>query len=153
MLKACCHFFIALIFSVCTYTVSAGEHLANDDSLSGVGISCLVQEPVSSDACQAASQSLPDEPGPLLNTQSTQFFLSISRRVVSTDNCADQGIAPSYYLLVAFLPPPLLAMATQAQHPEPTQSHWTGHASSSPSRLSAWKEANTLYSHIHTRTT
>ncbi|MDO6688080.1 MULTISPECIES: hypothetical protein [unclassified Agarivorans] len=148
MLRYWYQLFIALLFSLCVNMVSADEYLSHSEKWHDVETPLVLEEAVFT---HPESAPLTDEHGPLLNSTSGHYFLSISRKLVSTDNCADQGVVPEYFLLIAFLSPPLLQLATQAQRPLATQLHWTSHTAQSRSRLSGWKEANTLYSQKHTR--
>ncbi|MCJ2376932.1 hypothetical protein LNL84_08800 [Vibrio sp. ZSDZ34] len=81
----------------------------------------------------------------------TPYFASLLRRVMSGDNCATLGVKPDYYLLIAFMPPQLLASALSTiELPESTL-YWVNSNATSPSRLSGWKDSNALYAHDHAR--
>ncbi len=90
-----------------------------------------------------------NEEGSSLTNHSSHYFISIQRRITSIDRCATQGVEPTYHLLVAFNPPPLLELAMQPKRPVAQQLHWTNQLTAHSSRISGWKESNLLYSHIH----
>ncbi|WP_220718454.1 hypothetical protein [Agarivorans litoreus] len=137
---------------MCSYTASANECPVADTSWYKGGQAQLEEASVLGAVdLLYLPEPLSDEQEPYLNSLSAGYFLSSSRRVMSNDNRADQGAAPEYVLLIAFLTPPLLALATKAQRPPASQLHWTSHASSCSSRISCWKDANTLYSQKHSR--
>ncbi|WP_221076607.1 hypothetical protein [Agarivorans aestuarii] len=148
MIKSWYHLFIALSFSLCVNMVSADEYLTYSEASFSDEVQFVLDSP---DSSAKKSAPLSNQPAPILDTTSSHYFLSLSRKLVSTDKCADQGLKPEYFLLIAFLSPPLLDMATQAQRPPTTQEHWASHFNYSRSRLSGWKEANTLYSQGHIR--
>ncbi|MGF1701317.1 hypothetical protein L4D09_13545 [Photobacterium makurazakiensis] len=85
------------------------------------------------------------------NEMSDGYILNALRRIMSSDQYASVGISPNYDLVMAFLPPPLLEIALTSDSLPKTQSHWTSRVSVSLSRLSGWKDGNTLYSHNHPR--
>ncbi|MGF1722499.1 hypothetical protein L4D20_20940 [Vibrio kyushuensis] len=78
------------------------------------------------------------------------YFLSATRRILSADNCVGFDIEPEYFLLVAFSPPLLLEIAKQQVATPEKSLHWTSHITTK-SRLSGWKESNTIYSQFNSQ--
>ncbi|WP_133126122.1 hypothetical protein [Vibrio sp. 10N.286.49.B3] len=85
-----------------------------------------------------------------LNDYQVLYFLASTNRIISSDHCAGQGTEPDYHLLISFLSPYLLGIATSATDLPSPLFHWTSNIRLS-SRLSGWKESNLLYTHQHTR--
>ncbi|MCG9625584.1 hypothetical protein L1D34_12105 [Vibrio mediterranei] len=143
MVKHWYRLFLALMIAVCTHTVSADEYLTpNTSNLANTFITVDLSTTPSDDF-----NAPTDDSGSILNDYMGPLFLSSSRRVISDSWDADQKAAPDYHLLIAFLAPPLLALATRSTSLIPPQRHWTSRTQSAPSRVAGWKEANTLYAH------
>ncbi|MFA0087128.1 hypothetical protein [Vibrio sp. 10N.261.51.F12] len=140
--------FIAIIITMCTHFVSADEYVTFEPSSLESSISFALEE---NSVLDEFSDSMTDEDGSVLNDSAGPLFLSVSRRAITDATQSVQGLIPDYYLLIAFLPPPLLKIATTATSMTSPQLHWTSRISSAPSRLSGWKDANTLYTHQHAR--
>ncbi|MCL9777295.1 hypothetical protein [Vibrio methylphosphonaticus] len=135
--------------------MSATEYASFETSPHSTASTPLSLDLVQLNSTQLASDTLDsldtEDDGSALNDNISPFFLSVSRRIISDTNCSEYRADPEYLLLIAFLPPPLLEMATKPATILSTQMHWTSRVSASPSRLSGWKDANTLYSHQHAR--
>lgn len=93
----------------------------------------------------------PQTEQPLIERIDNFNFVNDARRVVSSDNRAGLGRIPNYYLLVAFMEPVFLHSFTTTVNTPKFVEHWTSQISSSISRVSGWKDGNSLYSHHHTR--
>lgn len=76
------------------------------------------------------------------------FGLLPYRRTSGSEGELSLKISPNYHLLVAFMPPPLLAIALQAT---PLPSINTLSCDNQPYHLSGWKQANLLYVFKHSR--
>ncbi|PFG58063.1 hypothetical protein ATG66_0593 [Vibrio sp. ES.051] len=72
------------------------------------------------------------------------------RRTSASDGVLSSSFKPNYFLLVAFLPPPLLALAWQTP-PLPLNGYESFKSQRSLYRLSGRKEANLLYVFTHGR--
>lgn len=107
----------------------------------------FIQDEIANDARVHAVTD--NDPGSDLTNHSSQYFASIQRRLTSTDRSATLGIEPTYHLLVAFNPPPLLQLAMEPRRPFAQHLHWTNQITTHASRLSGWKDSNLLYSHMH----
>lgn len=90
----------------------------------------------------------PEEAGWLINDPIAVQKGTLARRAIVDIAQPEQYNNPRYYLLVEFTPPQLLANATQIEPLCSQQQHWTSHISQQCSRLSGWKEANSLYRHL-----
>ena len=93
----------------------------------------------------------PQTEQPLVEQIDNFNFVNDARRLVSCDNRAGLGRIPNYYLLVAFMEPVFLHSITTTVHTPKFVDHWTSQISRSISRVSGWKDGNSLYSHHHTR--
>ncbi|MGF1749908.1 MULTISPECIES: hypothetical protein [Vibrio] len=135
--------------------MSATEYASFETSPHSTASASLALDLTQLSSTQLANDTLDsldtDDDGSAVNDNISPYFLSVSRRAISDTHCAEYGTSPDYLLLIAFLPPPLLEMATKPTTILSTQMHWTSRVSASPSRLSGWKDANTLYSHQHAR--
>ncbi|MDO6677590.1 hypothetical protein [Shewanella sp. 4_MG-2023] len=99
----------------------------------------------------SATMTSPATEQPLVDNIDNFNFLNELRRVVSSDNRAGLGKIPNYYLLVAFMEPVLLDSASTAIATPKFVEHWTSKITRSTSRVSGWKDGNSLYSHYHIR--
>lgn len=130
---------------MCTHTVSAGEHPTFESS----HVSHVVYQVLEGDT-SGASTSLVEmhsnDNGTILDDDLRLYVLSTSRRTINGEIEGKVDFSPEYSLLVAFQVPQLLEIANQPQILTSPQLHWTSRAISPASRISGWKEANTLYS-------
>lgn len=148
MVKRWYYLFIALILAVCTHAVAASEYPSfNTNKVHSQAFLTLDLAAETSHVIDPASE----EEGSVLNDNLGPYFLSASRRIINDGHGTALNAAPDYFLLIAFLTPPLLELATQSSALIPPQHHWTSKNRYASSRLSGWKEANTLYTHKHTR--
>ncbi|MCL1046192.1 hypothetical protein L2737_12755 [Shewanella electrodiphila] len=93
----------------------------------------------------------PEKEQPLISQLASVDFFNDVRRVVSSDNRAGTGVKPNYFLQIAFFEPVIFnRFITPIDKPKFTY-HWTSKLSSTVSRLSGWKDGNSLYSHHHLR--
>ncbi|WP_241790496.1 hypothetical protein [Vibrio genomosp. F10] len=165
MLKRYYQLFILIALSLCSHIVTAQECMDFSGNQSAVYVNlsenCEAGDQMNqeSDTGNANAKAKTDTNDPIslgddgftFNDHNEPYATSFVRRIISADNCASNGIEPSYYLLVAFLSPVLLDIArSDVQLPDPS-THWTSFTLAS-SRLSGWKETNALYTHQHSRT-
>lgn len=76
--------------------------------------------------------------------------LWLCRRSSANDNERSLPIEPDYHLLIAFLPPPLLALAMKAT-PLPLDATLFAKRKGTPRLLLRWKQANLQYVSTHSR--
>ncbi|KPZ71806.1 MULTISPECIES: hypothetical protein [unclassified Shewanella] len=88
---------------------------------------------------------------PLISDIERFDFLNDFRRVVSHDNRAGIGEKPNYSLLIAFFEPMIFNRYIAPISTPKFVNHWTSQLSSAISRVSGWKDGNSLYSHNHQR--
>ena len=88
---------------------------------------------------------------PLFHEIEVFDFFNESRRVVSHDNRAGIGERPKYSLLIAFFEPMIFNRYIAPISTPKFVHHWTSQLSSAVSRVSGWKDGNSLYSHNHQR--
>lgn len=148
MLKRCYHLLITLLITVCAHTVIAGEHVTFDSATSdNHAITALTFSEENTNVIDSNT----DDEGSVLNDNLGPYFLSTSRRIIEDGHGSAVNTAPDYFLLIAFLTPKLLDVAMEPSPLISPQSHWTSSARYASSRLSGWKEANTLYVQKHAR--
>ncbi|WP_299571984.1 hypothetical protein [uncultured Shewanella sp.] len=88
---------------------------------------------------------------PLIGELTNINFFNEVRRVVSSDNRAGVGARPNYFLQIAFFEPIIFNRYIAPIEKPKFTTHWTSQLSSAVSRLSGWKDGNSLYSHHHIR--
>lgn len=149
--------FVMFALSLCSSIVTAGVH-AQFDSFDAT--SHLSQTQATShhddnsgdkndDNAVVDVEGLDEDGNTLFNGDAPPAFSSI-RRIASEGKFEGRNFEPNYFLLVAFLAPPLLERAMTSTEIPNASIHWTSHIASS-SRLSGWKESNLIYSQLHSR--
>ncbi|MGY5453360.1 hypothetical protein ACVFI8_20800 [Agarivorans sp. MS3-6] len=145
-------FFLVSLITLCSHIVTAqvATSAPSDNSV----LSTFQIEALDSLVSQKSFNSIEHENGYLDSEDEhsqlkafSSYFLNSLRRVESSDHCAAYGVSPDYFLLFALLPPLLFELAQLASPIQKTQFHWTANVSTTRSRISGWKEANTLYTH------
>ncbi len=96
-------------------------------------------------------QASPEQEQPLISELASVNFFNEVRRVVSSDNRAGVGAKPNYFLQIAFFEPAIFNRFIPPVEKPKFASHWTSQLSSTVSRLSGWKDGNSLYTHNHIR--
>ncbi len=91
------------------------------------------------------------ESPPVFDEIAKQNMLFEHRRFVSADHRAGNGKEPEFFLLIAFAEPQLNKLASSPVLRPHFSQHWTSQSASGVSRLSGWKDTNSLYTHLHRR--
>ncbi|WP_158638107.1 hypothetical protein [Shewanella donghaensis] len=142
-----------LLLSLSSYSVMADEQSVIFNQNVGIQDSQIASERLVLLALDGGDSAIaaPQTEQPLVEQIDNFNFVNDARRVVSSDNRAGVGRTPNYFLLVAFMEPVFLHSFTTSVDTPKFVDHWTSQISSSISRVSGWKDGNSLYSHHHTR--
>ncbi|MCL9776094.1 hypothetical protein [Vibrio methylphosphonaticus] len=145
MVKSWYRLFIVLVLAVCSYTAGAYEYLSPKQISQSSDIHQMldITHAYSFDAEEDIAGSDSDS---AKNDYSELSYYSLPRRAFSDNQDSKRDLLPEYHLLIVFLKPSLLEVSKQNLLLTSPQLHWTSRASSSRSRVSGWKDTNTLYS-------
>ncbi|WP_264876356.1 hypothetical protein [Vibrio agarivorans] len=142
MLKRCISFIVVALFAVCMHTVVAQPHANFGSDINDLNTIASI----STEVYETSTVTPDSNNGSAFNDDIATQYCTTPRRVFADYQNTERSFAPNYHLLVAFLAPPLLEMATRTRTLVPSQQHWTAHIATSSSRISGWKESNALYS-------
>ncbi len=144
MLKRCITLIVVAFVTVCLHTVIAHVY-PDQDKLTTVSQTHSVAE-IQSQSQVSSHEQNNDSGTTFFNDEYSANYCTTPRRGICHIDGTERDFTASYHLLVAFAAPPLLLLATLVFALIPAYLHWSGQVSSSKSRISSWKDGNTLYS-------